>query len=54
MIFKSDKGKSFTKEKAIDLMVSLKAFIPIDLNLGSIIGIDTNILIRQITTPSSS
>ena len=25
MIFKSDKGKSFTKEEAIDLMVSLSA-----------------------------
>ena len=25
MIFKSDKGKSFTKEEAIDLMVSLNA-----------------------------
>ena len=25
MIFKSDKGKSFTKEEAIDVMVSLSA-----------------------------
>ena len=25
MIFKSDKGKSFTQEEAIDLMVSLSA-----------------------------